>query len=307
MYIRCKHTTHSITTQSITLNCTCSFTHLIPEPQCPENVDTCTNEVCTCKEPFIGIDCCDEEKCDPNQDVYFLIDTTLSNNRLAFCQTHYGVELMIAAINPGGDLVGTRMGSILYPKVDRGETPVANNFFNIGTSCGEILGDYNTMIDAFYNQEFPDNPYEDYVRGEGTYPAVTISKLTGNIKADGAPANRRRIVVVVTDGNNDGDTTELRQAVSELAALGVTIIAAGNDNGYRNEPDLIERFRQELIIIANGNANNVVIRQDSLKLAAALVEKMRELEALCDEHGKFNYNYNHNQCYKTFLCSETSE
>ena len=256
---------------------------------CVDNVESCTDGVCTCKTGFTGADCCEEPKCDADQDIYFLIDATLSNNRLAFCQTHYGVELMIAAMNPGNDLIGTRIGSILYPKIPRGGTPVPYNFFNVGTSCGEIVGKYNTMIDGFYNQEF-DNPYENYVRGEGTYPAETITKLTQNIQASinsGEPKTRRRIVVVVTDGNNDGNSNELVQAVSNLAVVSpsVTIIAAGNDNGYRFEPSLQQRFREELTTIANGNANNVVIRQDSLQLAIALVEKMKNTGALCEEQG----------------------
>ena len=226
-----------------------------------------------------------------NQDIYFLIDTTLSNNRLAFCQTHYGVELMITAINPGGDLSDTRMGSILYPNNPRNDTPVAYNFFDIGTDCSEIINDkYDKLVDAFYNQEFVDNPYQDYVRGEVTHPVETITKLIEQIKqsiADGEPMERRRTVVVLTDGNNDGELDELRQAVSELVTVApdVMIIAAGNDDAFRNEAILQDRFKEELKVIANGVMDNVVIGHDPLNLIIGLVEKMQNVGAICLKEG----------------------
>lgn len=198
-------------------------------------------------------------------------------------------------MNPGNSLTSTRMGAVFYPKASRGGTPAAHSFFNLGTSCSEIVGDYNTMIDAFYNQEF-DNRYENNVRGEGTYPAAAISKLTANIRQsinDGDPKARRRIVVVLTDGNNDGDLDELRQAVSELdeVAPGVMIIAAGNDDGYRNEPQLAEMFREELTIIANGAVDHVIIRRNSTQLAIGLVKKMRDAGAICPDQGKKSVHY----------------
>lgn len=192
-------------------------------------------------------------------------------------------------MNPGADLSGSRFGAIFYPRVEIGQTPIAHQFFDLGASCSDIITDYNSMIDAFYNQEF-ENDFLDFVRGEGTYPAVSISKLTRNIEqaiSEGESKWRRRIVVIITDGNNDGETDELIQAVHDLikVAPGITILAAGNDDTYRFEPHLAQRFREELTLIADGNPNNVVIRRESTLLAVALVKKMKDVQAICDEPG----------------------
>ena len=206
---------------------------------------------------------------------------------------------MIAAINPGGNLDGTRMGAIFYPKVSKGRTPVANKFFDIGTDCSTIIGNFNTMIDGFYHYE-TENPYRDSLQILGTYPAPTISEVTRIINQsinDGEPMDRRRFVVVLTDGNNSGELDELRQAISVLEELapGITIIAAGNDNGYQHAPALQRKFKEELTIIANGNESNVVIRRDSFELASCLVKKMRENRAICLKQGKdFKLSFNIN-------------
>ena len=245
-----------------------------------------------------------DDDCEPNQDIYFLIDATSSTYRRHFCRLHYGVELMIAAINPGGDLDGTRMGAIFYPSI---RTPCDTKFFDIGTNCSTIIGNFNTMIDGFYHYE-TDNPYRECLQILGTYPALAISDITRIINQsinDGEPMQRRRIVVVVlTDGNNSGKLDELRQAISVLEELapGITIIAAGNDNGYQHAPVLQRIFREELTIIANGNENNVVIRRDSLELARGLVEKMRENRAICPKQGKKKLSFNINSILINVLC-----
>lgn len=263
----------------------------MPEP-CSSNVKSCTNGVCTCLQSFDGPHCCNEIVCSAEQDIYFLVDATLSNNRLAFCQTHYGVELIIAAINPTSQETSTRIGGLFYPKVVVGGNPVAQPFFELGTNCQEILQEYNSMIDGFYNTEFASNPYRGNVRGEATYPAVTIRKLTETIRRSirTRGAERRRVIVVLTDGNNDGTLSELKAAVGELATVapGVKIIAAGNDDVYQFEPDLAQRFREELTVIANGIDNNVVIRHNSIELAVDLVEKMADIQAICRTQGKWN-------------------
>ena len=204
---------------------------------------------------------------------------------------------MIAAINPGGDLDGTRMGAIFYPSMRTG-TPVDNKFFDIGTNCSTIIGNFNTMIDGFYHYE-TDNPFRGCLQILGTYPALAISDITRIINQsinDGDPMQRRRLVVVLTDGNNSGELDELRQAISVLEELapGITIIAAGNDNGYQDAPALQRIFREELTIIANGNESNVVIRRDSKELARGLVEKMREHRAICPKQGKKKLSFNIN-------------
>lgn len=199
------------------------------------------------------------------------------------------------------NLTGTRIGAVFYPRVVRGGYPVAHSFISLGTFCSEAVGEYDTMIDGFYNQEFV-NPYEDFIRGEGTYPATAISKLSENIKQaidTGDPIERRRIVIVLTNGNNDGELNELIQAVHNLTEIGpsVAIIAAGNNNAYRSEPFLTQRFREELTFIANGNTNNVVISSDPISLAVLLIEKLVEIQVIGESEGEHHY-FNLTQCFQ---------
>lgn len=92
---------------------------------------------------------------------------------------------------------------------------------------------------------------------------------------------------MTTDGSNDGQTDVLKQAVSDLAdvAPGVKIIAIGNSMSLQGDPTRLAKFKSDLNIIANGDADNVVIGQDSLQLAVSLIEKMRNVGAICDSQG----------------------
>lgn len=268
------------------------FSLFLPTVPCANNAG-CTNGVCVCNPPYSGIDCC---RCSKQQDIYFVVDATLSNNRLPFCQTHYGIELMIAAMSPStSDQSGTQIGAVLYPKVSSvTEKRVAHNLLDLGTGCSDSILSYNKMIDEFSNyDELPAGPFYDYVRGGLTYPSVAITKLANNIRQSidlGDPKGRRRIVVIITDGNNDGDAKELQDAVSYLynMATNMIIIVAGNDNAFRDEPDLAKRFKEELTFIARGDESNVVIEDNSLSLATRLVEKMEAVGALCEDHGKIH-------------------
>ena len=283
---------------------TCAFLSVSISVPCRDNVlGSCVDEKCTCKPPFFGIDCCKKPICSPDRDIYFLIDTTSSNNRKQFCQLEYGVEQVIAALDPGSDMSGTRIGAIFYPRRTRvsGKTVLSSSiFFKLGSSCSEVMPKYHAMIDSFYHRPDPyidgkTNPYDEYVQILGTFPAVAIRKVTDQIQQSidsGEPSTRRRLIVVITDGNNQGTSEELIRDVTALTEVstGVTIIAVGNSRYFINKPaNLIKKFKDDLNLIADGNSSNVLISEDSTEVAIQLVQKMQQLGVLCENQGE-RYN-----------------
>ena len=243
------------------------------------------------------------ELCSPDRDIYFLIDTTSSNNRKQFCQLEYGVEQVIAALDPGSDMSGTRIGAIFYPRRIRvsGRYELSSSvFFKLGSSCSEVMPKYHAMIDSFYHRPDPyidgkTNPYDEYVQIIGTFPAVAIRKVTDQIQQSidsGESSTRRRLIVVITDGNNQGTSEELIRDVTALTKVstGVTIVAVGNSRYFIDRSNQEKQeFNASLNLIADGNSSNVLISEDSTEVAIQLVQKMVQLGVLCENQGE-RYN-----------------
>ena len=206
------------------------------------------------------------------------------------------MEQMIAALDPGSGMSGTRIGAIFYPKRTRvsGKYVLSSSvFFKLGSSCSEVMPKYHAMIDSFYHRPDPyidgkTNPYDEYVQILGTFPAVAIRKVTDQIQQsidNGEPSTRQRLIVVMTDGNNQGTNEELIRDVTALTKVStrVKIIAVGNSRYFINKPaNLIKKFKDDLNLIADGNSSNVLISEDSTEVAIQMVQKMQQLGYLCD-------------------------
>ena len=273
---------------------------------------SCTRGVCTCNVGFSGDDCC-TESCTPAQDVYLLIDATSSYISPNFCRTQYSTQLMISALNPGSSLTaGTRLGVVMYPTIRgddgrfkdlRDKPREAINLLNIGVGCTEAVGKFNNLIDGFMNVDraTPVSPYLKYMKSMLTYPATAFELL--NNKIDKAivngeeKANRRRVVIVITDGVNDESTDtdaqraknpKLDEQIKKLRELtinpSIKIIAAGHD-GYKSNIQGRNKFMKDLETIA-GDKNNVVVDSNPLKLSRKLIQKMIDLNTICQSDGK---------------------
>ena len=280
------------------------------------NIVSCTRGVCTCRSGFIGADCC-TNICTPAQDVYLLIDATSSYNTLDFCHTQYSTQLMISALNPGSSLnAGTRLGVVMYPTLKnlkgekkrieqlRDEPRESHNLLDVGVGgCTEAVGKFNNLIDGFMNSlnVNPHSPYLDYTRSMLTYPATAFEllneKLNEAIRDGSEPADRRRVVIVITDGANDesGDTAAQKARNPKLAdqvkklkeiAKNTNIIAAGYD-GYGSNTEERSHFMKDLKTIAN----NVVVDSNPLELSRKLIQKMIDLKTICKPNGKCMYVY----------------
>ncbi|XP_064396988.1 uncharacterized protein LOC135343884 isoform X2 [Halichondria panicea] len=273
---------------------------------CVENTVSCTRGVCTCNVGFSGDDCC-TESCTPAQDVYLLIDATASYITPNFCRTQYSTQLMISALNPGSSLTtGTRLGVVMYPTIRgddgrfmdlRDEPREAIDLLNVGMGCTEAVGKFNNLIDGFMNVDraTPVSPYVKYTKSLLTYPATAFELLNTKLNKailNGEKKDRRRVVIVITDGANDESTDtdaqrannpKLEEQIKKLREISnnpsINIIAAGRD-GYGSDIQGRNQFMKDLETIA-GDKNNVVVDSNPLELSRKLIQKMIDLNTIC--------------------------
>ncbi len=245
--------------------------------------------------------------CRRRRDVYLLIDTTRSF-RTEFCQLHYGTELIISALNPGGSSP-TRLGAILYPTLKsdtsksdipdlRNEFPrVAPTLLDINTGCEQAMGTLANLIDAVMNESpkfIPENPYLNFANSKLTYPAQAIESLNRNLTSQ--PNGREKVVIFFTDGQNDANddnesvrarNPRLENQIALLKELdpNVVILAVGlSDN--RN----LQGLKADFTVITVDERNRI-IDSNPVILARNLITRLMELGVICQSEGKNVYMY----------------
>ncbi len=217
---------------------------------------------------------------------------------------------MISALNPGSSATtGTRLALVMYPTLKGKETTeqLRNNprtsvdLLDIGVSCTEAVGKFNNLIDGFLNtnRATPVSPYLSLTKSRLTYPATAFEllnkKLDKAIRDGEEKSDRRRVVIVITDGVNDEYTDtaaqqkknpKLEEQIKKLGEItkNTNVIAAGNDGGFGSDIDGKAQFMKDLKLIAG---ENVVVDSDALKLAQKLVQKMIDLNTICKADGKW--------------------
>ncbi len=247
--------------------------------------------MCTCKDGYGGDDCC-SQSCSPSQDIYFLIDTTSSYREQSFCKLHYGTQLMISALLPTASITtGTRLGVILYPTLKGDKTiaelrnvrpRIAPNFMNIGVDCNKAINEVEALIDGVYKEKrnIAGNPRQIYIGSRLTFPATAFETLNREVSNVGDP-DRRRAVIVFTDGPNDDDKNILNEQIETLKKFDpdIEILAAGLLG--RNP----EKLRSELQEIAS-EKDNVIANSDPIVLARNLIERLINTNIICKSQGK---------------------
>ena len=254
---------------------------------CTENILSCTDGVCLCNSNFTGPDCCTElPPCQSAQDIYFVIDATLSNGVVPFCQSLYATELLTAAIFPGSELNGTRLATYLYP---HNETSTDLMVMGVGEyGCEDSidrLHDLVRVVSFGYRPQY----IKSKVLGDITLPKVVINFVAGAINQEIEKNNdlklRRRVIVIVTDGISNVPENELKSTINNLVGLssGITLLAAGiyNPTGRFTQ----DQFREQLTILTNNDPSMVVVEDDSLEFSRQLVRKMAANNAICDDEG----------------------
>ena len=227
---------------------------------CLENTASCSNESCTCNEGFIGDDCCEVKPtsppCSSIQDVYFVVDTTFSNDAIPFCETLYSVQLITAELNPGIIPVATRIGAYVYPQNMQPEDEDVR-LVDVGQfQCPLVTRKFHDLV---LQLSFAKNKgLADKVNARGTYPDPVLDVLAKDIRREIeegiVPRSRRRVIVVLTDGNSDSSDQAIRASVQNLMSIApddMTLIVAGLATSYVITD--LNAFTRHLTIIANGN------------------------------------------------------
>ena len=222
--------------------------------------------------------------CSVVQDFYFLIDTTSSNDGLPFCSTMYSLELLITAINPGSTLSTSRIGAYFYPREVNSEEDLMR-FFGIGdVGCDAAVTKFHHLTREF--SFGVQKGYKEKIRGSITYPKGAIdllrSDLAEEIMDNQALKSRRRIVLIMTDGGNDGNSDELRDSIHQLVQLSpgnITLIVGGLASVF-NAPDLTA-YQNGLTVLANGVEENAIVATTSQELSEKIVVAMEANGAIC--------------------------
>ena len=252
-----------------------------------DNAISCESETCVCKENYGGVDCCTYKppSCNRDQDIYFLLDTTLSLGALPFCEMLHTVEMITSAINKGNN---SRTGAYIYPK-SQTTTDEDMQFIDIERDeCLSSIDKYHNLVLEFsfsYKRGYASKIYATI-----TLPVYVIDLLRRDILAkissqtDTTKPSRRNVAIVITDGANDGNENELSTAITKLTEeTGTTVISAGL--GTPISVDNYEQFRKELKVLANGNARNVVSASSTRQLNKGIVQKLTENGVLCTKQG----------------------
>ena len=279
------------------------FLHTEP---CTQNVENCTNGVCTCKSPFTGDDCC--SGCVSEQDIYFIFDNTNNNNRRTFCETHYGTELLLTALNPSASTSGTRVEALLYPTVgdDRNKERVAYTLFGMGAGCREAVGETLNLVDGFITRYYPkpESPLlkENQLRGNLAYPATPLESVRETIEAEVSAnpglTDRRRVVIMIADGesdeNMDSEAQKARnpntfEEAEELRKKPqLTLLVAGNDVDFTGTEKIdFHKFLNKIASGSEDDSENAVIEDDPFDMMIGIANRMAAVGAICETQSKY--------------------
>lgn len=232
--------------------------------------------------------------CTGEQDIYFVVDATSSNDVNPFCQEMYALELISEAINPGSALTGPRIGSYLYP---RNELTSDNNmqYFKIGTKdCSVTVKAWHRLMTAF-GLGYPKG-LSNKINGLLTLPAPVLNLVAEDIESEITDKtelkDRRRVVVTITDGSNDQmNQNILKNATIRLQNAGsrTTLIAAGI--ATKINTDDLPAFKAELMLIAGGKEENTIVTDNGQTLGLELIDVMEANGVICTEQGIIHYFY----------------
>ena len=280
---------------------------------CFENTVTgdarsCTREKCTCKSPFTGDDCC--SGCVSEQDIYFIFDNTNNNNKQTFCETHYGTELLLKALNPGASTSGTRVEALLYPTVgdDRNKARNAYILFGMGAGCREAVGETLNLVDGFIAKYYPkpESPLlkENQLRGNLAYPATPLESVRKTIEAEVSAnpelTDRRRVVIMIANKEtdeyidegsqitNNPNTFEEAEALRRKSQL--TLIVAGNNADFENRRTDLDDLHKFLNKVASGSESNTgsaVIEDNPFDMIIGIANRMAAVGAICETQSKY--------------------
>ena len=239
--------------------------------------------------------------CTGAQDIYFVVDGTLSNSVFTFCQEMFAVELISAALKPrtGSDLTGTRIGAYLFPESKESNKDDMRLLKIGGKDCKNTVQRFHQLNQAVTytsNRLSGETATLRKALATETLPARVLNFLAKEIREDvNKDPNHRRIVIILTDGSSDNTLSEVTKAVDSLVVTGgssLTLIAAGVSSTFSNDLQ-VKDFRKLVELLANNTKSNTFVterdsKQHGIDLGLGLVDIMERNGAICTKPGNNN-------------------
>ena len=163
-------------------------------------------------------------------------------------------------------------------------------FFRVGQyECADILLRLHRLAMQF---SFGKNwGYGSQILGDITLPVRVLDLVRQDIEQEISQnselASRRRVILIVTDGQSDSTDTALNHTMTQLVNVvpndGLTLISAGlaAELSVNNKVE----FRKDLTILANGVEANAVSADNERELSEKIVRRMRQNGAICESQG----------------------
>lgn len=201
----------------------------------------------------------------------------------------YSLELITRAVNPTVSKNSARVAIYMYP-VDENAGDDTIRFLNVGDAdCSAAIDKLHKLTGQFsFSRDFG---YGNIINAITTLPERTLNVVISDIEAEISNnpelKDRRRVVMFVTDGSNDGDDDSLKNAVKRLVAISpssITMVAGGFINDLTsNNP---QEFMDELTLLANGRPENAVSGDTARKLSNGIVDVLEKNGAVCPTRGE---------------------
>ena len=217
----------------------------------------------------------------PKRDVYFVLDATQSIGSEIFCRFGYTIQLIEAAINPGGVVDGARVSTVLFENDLKGAD--AGHLFDLNDLCPaavstnipRIVYEYKAVETGSLTHEGGGLTYPQ-VGSTTTTPYSALALISDQIKRDSG--TRPTSVIILTDGKPQQDISSI---IAELKDTSAVLIAAG----IGSQGDINEAVLREMV----SDPANAVYEPDTaeaIRFAERIVERMKFTGALCVNQGE---------------------
>ena len=210
------------------------------------------------------------DRCDKEQDLYFLIDATASNN--FFCEVVVVIQMLVAAFNPSSSS-GTKISAVLFGAGDRAGP---SDVFDSSMECYQVVNERLASLITEFGECLENN--RNYISLE--FPSL-CGQLTSAVSGLNVTANnvqdsgRNNALVMLTDGTINDDESE---RIAVLKKLENTTIIVG---GIKGAGGISGASRENL----NLYSDYLSIEADPVDLGINIVGLLNATGILCPDHG----------------------
>ena len=217
--------------------------------------------------PFSG-----EVSCDEQQNIYFLVDVTSSNEFNRFCQILITIDLLVAAFNPMAS--NTRVSAYYF---------LDGSLWTSSTTCFDIVNHrIPSLFQEFGRRRPPCSRSTVFpgICGDQSRALPGLRAIVNEAVAEGTDVERA--AVILTDGNLEelpGD--DIPPVLQDLinAQFSTCIVAGLESRTTRINMKRLERY-------TIGGNDYAIVKGNPRDLGITLVNRLNAAGVLCDEHGK---------------------